>query len=209
MKVDVFKQSGEKQTKKMDLNSLVFEVEPNKHCVYLSVRSEMASLRQGTSSSKNRSEVSGGGRKPWRQKGTGRARVGSSRNPSRVHGGVAFGPEPHEYKIKINKKVRKLARRSILSVKAKEKKILVIDKIKLDKPQTRDFLIILDKLNLKQKKVTFLVNELEENTWLSSRNLYKINVISVDAASTYDLIDCDILVLDKLAVTYLNKNLAS
>ena len=86
---------------------------------------------------------------------------------------------------------------------------LVIDKIKLDKPQTRDFLIILDKLNLKQKKVTFLVNELEENTWLSSRNLYKINVISVDAASTYDLIDCDILVLDKLAVTYLNKNLAS
>ena len=209
MKIDVLKQSGEKKTKKIDLHSLVFEVEPNKHCVYLAIKSEMASLRQGTSSSKNRSEVSGGGRKPWRQKGTGRARVGSSRNPSRVHGGVAFGPEPHEYKIKINKKVRKLARRSILSVKAKEKNILVIDKIKIDKPQTKEFINILDKLNLKQKKVTFLINELDENIWLSARNLYKINVISVDAASTYDLVDCDVLVLDQLAVTYLNKNLAS
>ena len=128
----------------MSYQKPLFEVEPNKHCVYLAVKSEMASLRQGTSSSKNRSEVSGGGRKPWRQKGTGRARVGSSRNPSRVHGGVAFGPEPHEYKIKINEKVRKLARRSILSVKAKEKKILVIDKIKFDKPQTKEFLNILD-----------------------------------------------------------------
>ena len=139
MKIDVLKQSGEKKTKKIDLHSLVFEVEPNKHCVYLAIKSEMASLRQGTSSSKNRSEVSGGGRKPWRQKGTGRARVGSSRNPSRVHGGVAFGPEPHEYKIKINKKVRKLARRSILSAKAKEKKKMEFDKNKFDKKQTRDF----------------------------------------------------------------------
>jgi len=189
MKVEVLKQSGEKHSSKVDLNSAVFGIEPNKHCVYLAVKAEMASLRQGTSSSKTRAEVSGGGRKPWRQKGTGRARIGSTRNPAQVHGGVAFGPEPREYNVKINKKVRQLARRSALSAKLQNKNLLVVDVLKFDKPKTRDFVNLLDNLNLNDKKVTFLVNEIEENGWLSVRNLYKVNLLSVNAASTYDIVD--------------------
>ena len=104
MKVDIFNQSGKKITQKVELNSKVFSIKPNNHSIYLTVKSELAAKRQGTSSSKTRAEVRGGGVKPWKQKGTGRARVGSTRNPSRVHGGTVFGPKPHSYDLKVNKK---------------------------------------------------------------------------------------------------------
>ena len=109
--------NGSESSKKFKLNKEVYGIKPNEHCIYLAVKSEMASMRQGTSSSKTRAEVSGGGAKPWRQKGTGRARVGSTRNPSRVHGGVAFGPKPRKYNLKVNKKVKKVAKKSVLSQK--------------------------------------------------------------------------------------------
>ena len=119
MTSEIQNQLGKKVKSKIELNSNVFGIEPNDHCVYLAVKSEMASLRQGTSSSKTRGEVSGGGKKPWKQKGTGRARIGSTRNPARVHGGAAFGPKPRKYNLKVNAKIKKIARMSVLSSKLK------------------------------------------------------------------------------------------
>ena len=120
MKADIYNKKGKKLTNQIELNDNVFDVKkPNNHTVYLAIKSELASKRQGTSSSRTRAEVRGGGAKPWKQKGTGRARVGSSRNPSRVHGGSAFGPKPRDYNLKVNKKVKVLAKRSVLSSKIK------------------------------------------------------------------------------------------
>ena len=204
MKIDILNQVGQKTKSKIELKSSVFGIEPNDHCVYLAVKSEMASLRQGTSSSKTRGEVSGGGKKPWKQKGTGRARIGSTRNPARVHGGAAFGPKPRKYDLKVNAKVKKLARMSVLSSKLKEKKLIVLDEITINSSKTKDFVSILKALNLNDKKVTFLLNEIEENIYFSSRNLYRVNMVESGSASTYDMIDCDILILDKKSVKVYN-----
>ena len=130
MKVDLYNIAGSKTSKKTDLNDKVFKIKPNQHSIYLTVKSELASRRQGTSSSKTRSEVRGGGAKPWKQKGTGRARIGSTRNPSRVHGGTAFGPRPHKFSVKVNKKVRTLAKKSALSIKIASDAYKVLDKFK-------------------------------------------------------------------------------
>ena len=142
MKASLYNINGKKSTKKIELSKKVFEVEPNEHSIYLAVKSELAAKRQGTSSSKTRAEVRGGGSKPWKQKGTGRARVGSSRNPSRVHGGVVFGPKPHAYNLKVNKKEKNLARRSALSIKVSSKAFKVLENIKMDNPKTKMFLFL-------------------------------------------------------------------
>ena len=205
MKVDVLNQLGKKTKSKIELNSNVFEIEPNNHCVYLAVKSEMASLRQGTSSSKTRGEVSGGGKKPWKQKGTGRARIGSTRNPARVHGGSAFGPKPRKYELKVNSKVKKIARMSVLSSKLKDKQLIVLDKINIDNPKTKDFVEMMGALNLNDRKVTFLIDKIENNLYLSSRNLFRVNMIESSLASTYDMIDCDMLIMDKSSVDFFNK----
>ena len=204
MIIDILNQVGQKTKSKIELKSSVFGIEPNDHCVYLAVKSEMASLRQGTSSSKTRGEVSGGGKKPRKQKGTGRARIGSTRNPARVHGGAAFGPKPRKYDLKVNAKVKKLARMSVLSSKLKEKKLIVLDEITINSSKTKDFVSILKALNLNDKKVTFLLNKIEENIYFSSRNLYRVNMVESGSASTYDMIDCDILILDKKSVKVYN-----
>ena len=125
MKLDIYNKTGKKSTKKLTLSDSVFGIEPNEHSVYLAVNSELAALRQGTHSSKTRAEVSGGGTKPYKQKGTGRARVGSIRNPARVRGGSALGPKPHKYDKKINIKVRQLARKSVLSQKVSSRKFSI------------------------------------------------------------------------------------
>ena len=204
MKIDILNQAGKKIKSKIELNSDVFGIEPNDHCVYLAVKSEMAALRQGTSSSKTRGEVSGGGKKPWKQKGTGRARIGSTRNPSRVHGGSAFGPKPRKYNLKVNSKIKKLARMSVLSSKLKNKNLIVLDKIGIDIPKTKSFTSVIDALDLNSKKITFLLSKIDENIYLSSRNLYKVNMLESNSASTYDMMDCDVLVLDKDAVEFYN-----
>ena len=162
MKLDIYQKSGKKSAKKVTLNEEVFGITPNKHCVYLAVSSEMASIRQGTHSSKTRAEVSGSGAKPWRQKGTGRARVGSIRNPSRVHGSKAFGPKPHKYDKKVNKKVRQLARRSVLSQKVSENNFIVIDNILPKTPKTSEFSGLLKNFNLTGEKVTVLTDAMGE-----------------------------------------------
>ena len=181
---------------------------PNNHCVYLAVNSEMASIRQGTHSSKTRSEVSGSGAKPWRQKGTGRARIGSIRNPSRVHGSKAFGPKPHKYTKKVNKKVKLLARKSVLSQKVSENSFMVLDNIIQESPKTSEFNNLLKNFKLTGKKVIILTDSMEENLYLGSRNIKNICVIPVQSASTYDLLDCQMILANEASVEILNKQLS-
>jgi len=208
MKLDIYQKSGKKSAKKVTLNEEVFGITPNKHCVYLAVSSEMASIRQGTHSSKTRAEVSGSGAKPWRQKGTGRARVGSIRNPSRVHGSKAFGPKPHKYDKKVNKKVRQLARRSVLSQKVSKNNFIVIDNILPETPKTSEFSGLLKNFNLTGEKVTVLTDTMEENLYLGSRNIKNICVVPVESASTYDLLDCQMILANETSVEILNKQLS-
>ena len=208
MKLDIYQKSGKKSAKKVTLNEEVFGITPNKHCVYLAVSSEMASIRQGTHSSKTRAEVSGSGAKPWRQKGTGRARVGSIRNPSRVHGSKAFGPKPHKYDKKVNKKVRQLARRSVLSQKVSENNFIVLDNILPETPKTSEFSGLLKNFNLTGEKVTVLTDTIEENLYLGSRNIKNICVVPVESASTYDLLDCKMILANEASVEILNKQLS-
>ncbi len=208
MKLDIYQKSGKKTAKKVSLNEAVFGITPNDHCVYLAVNSEMASIRQGTHSSKTKGEVAGSGAKPWRQKGTGRARVGSIRNPSRVHGSKAFGPKPHKYEKKVNKKVRQLARRSVLSQKVSENNFIVLDNILQETPNTSEFAELLKNFNLTGKKVTVLTDTMEENLYLGSRNIKNICVVPVQSASAYDLLDCQMILANEASVEILNKQLS-
>ena len=208
MKMHVYKKNGEKSAKKVILEEAVFCIDPNNHSVYLSVSSEMAAMRQGTHSSKTVGEVRGTGAKPWRQKGTGRSRIGYIRNPSRVHGSKAFGPKPHGYEKKVNRKVKRLARKSILSKKVSEENFMVIEGFSLKSPKTKEFAEILANLNLKDKKVTILAEIVEENLLLSSRNLKDICVIPVASASAYDLLDNHVILADVGSIETLNKQLA-
>ena len=208
MKFEIFHKSGKKSSKKVTLNDKVFGISPNDHCVYLVVNSEMAAIRQGTHSSKTRAEVSGSGAKPWRQKGTGRSRIGSIRNPSRVHGSKAFGPKPHRYEKKVNKKVKQLARRSILSQKISEMNFMIVDNIVPESPKTSEFAGILKNLKLSGKKVTVLTSKIEENLYLGSKNIKNICVVPARSASAYDLLDCQMILADEASVEILNNQLS-
>ena len=209
MKLDIYQKSGKKSSKKVTLKDEVFNVTPNDHCIYLAINSEMASIRQGTHSSKTRAEVSGGGVKPWRQKGTGRARIGSIRNPSRVHGSKAFGPKPHKYEKKVNKKVKKIAKRSVLSQKVTENNFMVLDNVVPESPKTSEFSGILKNLNLSEKKVTILTGNMDDNLYFGSRNIKNICVIPAHSASTYDLLDCQLILADVASVEILNNKLSN
>ena len=208
MKLDIYQKSGKKSAKKVTLNEAVFGITPNEHCVYLAVSSEMSSIRQGTHSSKTKGEVAGSGAKPWRQKGTGRSRVGHIRNPSRVHGSKAFGPKPHGYDKKVNKKVRQLARRSVLSQKVSKNSFIVLDNIFPETPKTSEFTGLLKNFNLTEKKVTVLTDSMEENLYLGSRNIKNICVVPVQSASAYDLLDCQMILANEASVEILNKQLS-
>ena len=209
MKLDVYQKSGKKSTKKATLKSSVFGVEPNEHSIYLAISSEMAAMRQGTHSSKTKGEVRGTGAKPWRQKGTGRARIGYIRNPSRVHGSKAFGPKPHKYEKKVNRKVKILARKSILSQKIADNNFIIIDELELESPKTKEFAFILKNLKIENKKVTILVDEVSENLFFGVRNIKNICVISATSASAYDLLDNHLILADLASVEALNKQLAN
>ena len=208
MKIEIYNKSGSKTSKKIELKDSVFKIDPSEHSVYLAVNSEMAALRQGSHQSKNRSKVSGGGAKPYRQKGTGRARVGSTRNPSRVHGGTAFGPNVHSYNKKVNKKVKKLARKSVLSSKVSNGSLYVIDDLKMDSPKTKNFTSVLNGFDMVNQKVTFLTHSLEDNLFYSSRNIKNVTVIPVSTASTFDLLDNRAIIIDKESAEFLNNQLA-
>jgi large subunit ribosomal protein L4 len=207
MKIDVFKTNGEKLDKKVDLAKEVFGIEPNEHTLYLAVKAELANMRQGTHKTKTRGESRGGGAKPWKQKGRGTARSGSRRSPIWVGGGRAFGPEPHLYTTKLPKKVKRLARRSALSQKFSEKAVLVVDDFNLKEAKTKSLATLLDNLGLTGKKLTILVSSIEENLYLSSRNIPNVYVVEAQRASTYEIMDCETLVIEKSAVKSINEAL--
>tara|TARA_Y100000994_G_C15479887_1_gene354839 strand:- start:1 stop:630 length:630 start_codon:yes stop_codon:yes gene_type:complete len=204
MKIDIYNKEGKKLSRKIDLDKNIFEAKPNEHCLYLTVKSELAAKRQGTSKSKGKSEVSGTGAKPFKQKGTGRARVGRLRNPSRVHGGTAFGPSPRNYNLKINKKVKKIARISALSSKCLSGDILVLDNFNISEIKTKNIESIVSSLKLSDKKIAFLCQEKDSNFYLSCRNLKNINLFRAQDVPVHQLMNANTLVLDELSVDYFN-----
>ncbi len=207
MKFDIVNLKGSKVS---DLNadSNVFGIEPNIGAIRQAVLSEMTNMRQGTHSTKNRSNVKGGGKKPWKQKGRGVARAGTIRSPLWKGGGSVFGPEPHDYNHKLPKRLSKLARRSILSTKAAEGNILVIEDFTIGSHKTSEFVAIIELLDLKNKKLTVLISEYNENLDKSVRNLKNVYLIDSKKASTYDLIDCDVLLTDKASIEILTEMLS-
>ena len=207
MKIDIYNKTGKKTSKKVELNKLVFNVKPSEHSIYLAVKSELAAKRQGNAHSKTRAEVRGGGTKPWKQKGTGRARIGSLRNPSRVHGGTAFGPRKRSYSLKVNKKIRLLARKSVLSMKVNDKKFMVLDNLNIETSKTKDLLKILSLLDINNEKIIILSGEDNKSIYFSSRNLKNIKSKNVNSFSTCDVADSSFLLIDKVSVEYLNEKL--
>ena len=202
MKFDIVNLKGSKVS---DLNadSNVFGIEPNTGAIRQAVLSEMTNMRQGTHSTKNISNVKGGGKKPWKQKGRGVARAGTIRSPLWKGGGTVFGPEPHDYNHKLPKRLSKLARCSILSTKASEGNILVVEDFTINSHKTSAFVAIIESLDLKNKKLTVLVSEYNENLDKSVRNLKNVYLIDSKKASSYDLIDCDVLLIDKASIEIL------
>ena len=207
MKLDVLKIDGSKAGK-ITADKTVFGIEPNAAVVRQAVLAEMTNMRQGTHASKNRSQVRGGGKKPFKQKGRGMARAGTIRSPLWKGGGTVFGPEPHGYNHKLPKKVSRLARRSVLSNKAAEGKLVVVDDFTLTSHKTSDFISVLSKLDLQNKKVTLLVTGMDENLDKASRNLKDVYLVDAAKVSTYDIIDCDTLVMDRASMTVLTDILA-
>lgn len=193
--VQVYNQEGRK-TSKLDLADSVFGIEPNKYAMHLAVVSYLAAQRQGTQSTLTRSEVSGGGAKPWRQKGTGRARQGSTRSPQWTHGGIALGPKPRKYKVNVNKKVKRLAMKSALSSKVAESEMLVVNKIELKEIKTKAVAQMLAKLKT-GKKVLLVLPENNETIYKSARNIQGVKVATVNTLSVYDILNCNNLVVLK------------
>ena len=187
-----------KEVDKLELNDNVFGVEINEHLVHLAVVSQLANGRQGTQSAKTRSEVSGGGRKPWRQKGTGHARQGSTRSPQWTGGGVVFAPKPRDYSMKMNKREKQIAMKSALTSKVQDSKLIVVDEFKLDEIKTSKFVQILD--NLKAPKALVVTKYKDDNVVLSARNIPTVKTTMTNAINVYDILKYDSLVLTKDAV---------
>ncbi len=193
---------------KINADDKIFNVGIKSSVIRQAVLSERTNLRQGTHSSKNRSAVSGGGKKPWKQKGRGVARAGTTRSPLWKGGGVVFGPEPHKYKHKLPKKMSKLARRSVLSDKISKGEFKVLDKISIDTNKTSDFVSFLKKIKLENKRIIILVSSFQDNLILASRNLRSVYVEDVRNVSVYDLLDSEVIVTDKQGFIDLTKVLA-
>lgn len=204
MNLQVLNRDGKAGGKKVTLNPEVFEIEPNDHVIYLAVKSYLANQRQGTTSVKNRSAVAGGGAKPFRQKGTGRARQGTIRAPLMVGGGVAFGPRPRDYRIDLPKKVKQLARKSALAYKAREGKIMIVEDFKFEEPKTRKFAELLKNWEIKDKKILFLTAEYDQNLYKSARNMPYVNVQPSTGFSAYDVLNAEVVVFQKGALDAVN-----
>ena len=205
MKLNVFGQNGKETAAKAELNDAVFGIEPNDHAIWLDVKLIRANGRQGTHQTKGRSFVSGGGRKPFRQKGTGRARQGTTRAPHHVGGGRVFGPSPRTYLMKVNKKVKRLARLSALSYKAKDQKIVVVEDFKYEKPSTKNILDFLDAMKLNDKKVLLCTAENAPEIVRSAGNLYNVEIRDSVTFSTYDVLKADTVIFQQSAVNKINE----
>ena len=209
MTLDVIKIDGSKSGDKIDLSDSIFAIEPNDHAIYLSVKSFLANQRQGTSKSKERGEVRGGGKKPWKQKGRGGARAGTSRSPLWVGGGTIFGPRPRDYRQDLPKKVRRLARKSAFSYKVKDSQLLIVEDFNIEQPKTKEFSKILNALKVNGKKILLLTETNNPNVYKSGRNIPKVKVLEASKASTYDLLNNQVLILQKSAVKEIEKTFAA
>ncbi len=199
MQVEVLNTQGKKTGRTVELPEDIFGIEPNNHVIYLAVKQYLAAQRQGTHKVKTRAEVKGASRKLHRQKGTGGSRKGNIRNPLYKGGGTIFGPKPHAYDIKLNRKVKDLAKISALAHKAKENAIVVVEDIKLDAPKTKTFVDILGKLNVADKKSMFITPEYSDNLQLSIRNVPSVLGVLLSDINTYDIVNSEVLVLTESA----------
>ena len=207
MQLEVLRIDGSKTGERIELSPVVFEIEPNDQAIYQAVTAYLANARQGTHKTKTRAEVSGGGKKPWKQKHTGRARSGSIRNPVWVGGGTIFGPQPHDYEKKVNDKVKTLAKKSALSYKAKDSCLVVVEDFNLNEAKTKRVVEILNSLGLKGKKVLMLLPKNDKSIFLASRNLPKVFVKDAVGASAYELLNNDVILFQKSALTALQDKL--
>ena len=196
-KVSVLNMEG-KQVGEIELNDAVFGIEPNEHLVKMAVTQQLANNRQGTQSAKTRSEVSGGGRKPWRQKGTGHARQGSTRAPQWGGGGVVFAPKPRDYSFKLNKKEKRIALKSALSSRVAENKIVVLDELKFEAAKTKNFTAVMNALNV--EKALVVLNDMDQNVILSARNIPTVKTAQTNNINVYDILKYDTLVVTTDAV---------
>lgn len=203
-KIDVLSLKGEK-VKDIKLEDNIFNIEPNDAVIKDAVVAAMAGARQGTAKVKTRSEVAGGGRKPYRQKGTGNARQGSIRAPHYRHGGIVFGPVPRDYSKKMNKKEKKLALKSALSYKVLDKELIVVSTIEFETNKTKEMINLLEELNLTNHKVLVCVKELTDNVCLAARNLANVKVVLPSEINTFDLISSDNLLIEEEALTMLEE----
>lgn len=209
MKLDVLKTDGTKTGEQIDLSPDIFGIEPNDHVVWQVVTAERANARQGTAKAKTRAEISGGGKKPWPQKGRGTARAGSTRSPVWRHGGRVFPPKPHTYKTRIPLKVRQLARKSALSALAKENKIRLVEDFAFEKAKTKQLAGILNALQAGGAKTLLLTPQTSRTVWLSGRNIPTLQVREAAGFSTYDVVNADMLLIQKSALGKINEVLGS
>ena len=208
MELSILNQAGEKTGKKIQLNDAVFGIEPNDHAIYLDVKQFLANNRQGTAKAKQRSENAHSTRKLGRQKGGGGARPGDLKSPVRVGGGTIFGPVPRDYSFKLNHKVKQLARRSALSLRAKQDQLIVLDTLAFEAPKTKAMVEVLAKLNITGKKVLFVLPENNDVVLKSARNLERTNVVTVGELNTYAIMNSNALVLLKDSVKAIEETLA-
>jgi large subunit ribosomal protein L4 len=185
----------------ISLNERVFDIEINEHVVHEAVTAQLAAKRAGTAKTKNRGEVSGGGRKPWRQKGTGRARHGSIRSPIWVGGGTTFGPQPRSYEKDIPKKVKKLAVKSVLTDKVRDNDLIVIDALTFEQPKTKKMVSVLDNLDAKDQKVLIVLDDITDNVYKSASNIPGIRIVSPNQVTVYDVINSDKVIMQEDAVS--------
>jgi len=208
MEAKVLDFNGKDTGRKVQLSDSVFAIEPNNHAVYLDVKQYLANQRQGTHKAKERAEVAGSTRKIKKQKGTGTARAGSAKNPLFKGGGTVFGPRPRSYSFKLNKSLKRLARKSAFSIKAKEANIIVVEDFNFETPNTKNFINVLKALELENKKSLFVLGDSNKNVYLSSRNLKASKVISSLELSTYDILNTNSLVLLEGSLEVIEENLS-
>ena len=195
MELNIINIKGEETGKKVQLNDAIFGIEPNDHAIYLDVKQFMANNRQGTHKSKQRSEIAGSTRKLGRQKGGGGARPGDIKSPVRIGGGRIFGPVPRDYSFKLNKKVKQLARKSALSLRAKNGQIIALDALKFEAPKTKDFVALMAALKIADKKALFVLPAADDYALLSARNLQNVNLITVNELNTYAIMNSTAVVV--------------
>jgi len=208
MEVKVLDINGKDTGRKVQLSDSVFAIEPNNHAVYLDVKQYLANQRQGTHKAKERAEVAGSTRKIKKQKGTGTARAGSAKNPLFKGGGTVFGPRPRSYSFKLNKTLKRLARKSAFSMKAKESNLVVLEDFTFETPNTKNFINVLKALGLENKKSLFVLGDSNKNVYLSSRNLKASNVVTTSELSTYAILNANNLVLLEGSLEGIEENLS-